>query len=187
MSKRLKRLTRLGDILEPALKKLDISQKTKSSMVLFLWPKIVGERIARNARAERVRGKTLFVATRTSSWTTELTFLKAEIMRKIREEVGGGTIEDVRFSASGKTWEDDIPEEKEEDLRTVKIPGEVLEKIEEICSSIPEPPRSSFKNFLLLDARLRQWKLDRGWLACPLCGALKEKGEPCPYCLPRAV
>jgi len=58
-------------------------------MVLFLWPRIVGEKIARNARAERVRGKTLFVATRTSSWTTELTFLKAEIMRKIRGEVGG--------------------------------------------------------------------------------------------------
>lgn len=187
MARRLKRLARLGEVLEPALKKLEISQKTRASMVLFLWPRIAGEKISRNARAERVRGKTLFVKTRTSSWATELTFLKVEIMRKIREAVGGELIEDIRFSASGETWEEEVPGEKEEDLENIPVSAEVRKKIEEACSSLREPQLSLFRNFLLQDARLKLWKQRRGWSACSRCDTLVEKGGTCPFCSPGGV
>lgn len=88
---------KLGDILDSMVTRMGIRRQLKKAGVIDAWCEIVGERISVETKAERVRGSTLFVNVSSPVWAQELEFLKPEILKKIREEVGRGVITDIRF------------------------------------------------------------------------------------------
>lgn len=62
------------------------------------WARAAGPRIAKHARAEQLRNKTLVVRVASSAWANELAFLKAELLAKLQELSGGDVVQDLRFS-----------------------------------------------------------------------------------------
>lgn len=93
---------KVGDILDSLVTRLGLKHRLKQSEVVMKWEDIVGERIAVETKAEVIRGKTLFVNVTSPMWAQELNFLKPEIMKKIRQEIGRGIVTDIRFK-SGQT------------------------------------------------------------------------------------
>jgi len=87
----------VGDILDVLVGRLGLKQRLKQAEAVRKWDEIVGERIACETQAEIVRGKTLFVKVTSPIWAQELSFLKPEIMKKLRQEIGRGVITDIRF------------------------------------------------------------------------------------------
>lgn len=87
----------VGEVIDSIVTRLGIRRRLKQAQVVERWDAIVGERIARETKPERVAGNTLFVAASSPVWAQELEFLKREILAKIRDEMGKGVVADIRF------------------------------------------------------------------------------------------
>ncbi len=57
-----------------------------------------GPRVAARARAERLRGSTLYVRVASAAWSHELHALKAELLQKLNTTTGGEGIDEIRFT-----------------------------------------------------------------------------------------
>jgi|GEM_PF-1606131 len=69
--------------------------------LLSLWGKIVDERVGRQTEAIKIRNRVLYVSTATSAWAQELSYLKAEIIKKFNAEARKEAIRDIKFRAGG--------------------------------------------------------------------------------------
>lgn len=87
----------ISDVLDAMVSRMGIKTQLKKAEVVTEWPAIIGEQIAEQTKAERIRGTTLFVTASSPVWAQELDFLKPKILKKIRERVGRGVVTDIRF------------------------------------------------------------------------------------------
>ena len=104
------------------------------------WPRLVGDAIARHAWPLRIaRDGTLHVATSSSAWAHELTFLGDEIVGRLRAELGpdGPTrlkcaVGPIPETAPSATPETRIPEVQE-------LPEEIVSEAASAASAITDP------------------------------------------------
>jgi len=87
----------LGHIIEKSLDDLGLFQKARKYQVYVLWPRLVGE-LSKHAFPRRIDGDTLYVATSSSVWSQELTFMAPEILSKVNNALGGQYFREIRFS-----------------------------------------------------------------------------------------
>ena len=64
--------------------------------VSLAWKDAVGEALARRARPESVRGKTLYVRVDSSALAHELTLLKRQVLDRLSRSLGAPLLEDMR-------------------------------------------------------------------------------------------
>ena len=79
-------------------RRLGLVEQARAWRALAAWPRAAGPQIAKQARAEQLRNKTLVVRVSSSAWANELSFLKAELLAKLHELPGGEVVQDLRFS-----------------------------------------------------------------------------------------
>ena len=120
----------------------------------------------------------------------ELVFLKADILTKLNRLLGGNIITDLRFRARGISkaeaeMESDTPS-PEELAAVVLEPAEEAElqaRLETLASMPGERAQRTIAARLTAEARLRHWRLERGWRVCPRCATLhKTEFSLCPIC-----
>jgi predicted nucleic acid-binding Zn ribbon protein len=87
----------LADVLGGASRRIGFGEKLKHMKLMARWEKIAGSAVARHARPSRLRGRTLIVRVDQPTWMQELTFLKHEIMERIREEFKEGAPSDMKL------------------------------------------------------------------------------------------
>ena len=68
---------------------------TAMGSVLAKWPMIVGEQVAEHCTIETFEGHKLVVRASSTAWAKQLQLLLPHIERRIEEEVGPGTVEQV--------------------------------------------------------------------------------------------
>jgi hypothetical protein len=138
------------------------------------WPEIVGENIAQHSRPERIAGGTLTVATRSSAWSHQLSFLAEQVLEAVHARCGG--IEQLRFrvaklaerrAPTGPRSRPGARQPRPATLGESASPTEALER---------------FRRNVEGSARARR---AAGWGACAGCGALIEPGQAirCRSCL----
>ena len=89
--------TPIGPILETIL---DRYREKSGGGILHLiqsWEKVVGPPIADNAKPFAVKGSLLLVHVSSSVWMHQLRFLKADLLEKLNQDLGGKRIEDIKF------------------------------------------------------------------------------------------
>lgn len=79
------------------MQKLGIGRTMNQFQVITSWDSIVGEQIARVARAERLENGILHVAVATAPWRTELSMKRRQIIDRINAAVGEAIVKDIRF------------------------------------------------------------------------------------------
>jgi hypothetical protein len=108
-------------------RRLGLVEQARSWRAMALWPRAAGPRIASHARAERLRNKTLVVRVSSSAWANELSFLKAELLAKLRALPGGEAIKDLRFSVGplldAPSWDEPPPVQKRRPTRPTRPEG----------------------------------------------------------------
>ncbi|OGF14464.1 MAG: hypothetical protein A2W00_00045 [Candidatus Eisenbacteria bacterium RBG_16_71_46] len=86
-----------GGVLARVLRDLGLERDVLGWKAVQEWPRLVGARVARHARAVAYREGTLHVEVEGSAWMHELGFLKRELIRKINQQLDSGVVRDVRF------------------------------------------------------------------------------------------
>jgi predicted nucleic acid-binding Zn ribbon protein len=88
---------KLGDIVRSVLSERGYLKQCLEAEIITRWPELVGEKIAEVAECTDVRDGIIYVTVSSSSWRNEISFLKKEIMDKIKKETRCNTIKDILF------------------------------------------------------------------------------------------
>lgn len=94
---RAKRAVSVGEALKRLTASLGIAPKMKEMELLASWESVVGEQIARVAKAERIERGTLYVSVTSAPWRAELTLRRVELMERLNAAAGRKVISEIRF------------------------------------------------------------------------------------------
>ncbi|MCX7725361.1 MAG: DUF721 domain-containing protein [Chitinispirillaceae bacterium] len=88
---------KIGNILENYLSERGYLSICKEYNVVSMWKDIVGDKIASISKCVNVEDGILYVSVESSAWRLELSFLKKEILSKIKEKTNCQSIKDIVF------------------------------------------------------------------------------------------
>lgn len=88
---------KVGEIVRSVLSGRGYLRQCLEVEVISNWPDIVGERIADVTECTDVRKGVIYVKVSSSSWRNEISFLKKEIIDKVKKETRCKTIKDIAF------------------------------------------------------------------------------------------
>lgn len=83
--------------LKELLKELGIENNVLHNQAIYLWPEVVGKRIAEISHAERIDRNILFVKVLNDSWRNELIYLKKDIIERLNKRIGKRVVDDIRL------------------------------------------------------------------------------------------
>ena len=87
----------LKKAIKIAINKAGIESALKQESAVFLWKEVVGRKVAKAAKAEKVDRGTLIVKTDSSVWRQELQMQKEQLIEKINKKIGSEAIKEIRF------------------------------------------------------------------------------------------
>ncbi len=91
----------VGDALPRALKSLGISRRTREAQALWLWPQVIGSTLARESRALKLTGGTLWVTTSSPALAHQLHLERSMLIERLNQGIGVPTVREIRFRQSG--------------------------------------------------------------------------------------
>lgn len=124
----------LGEVLVGAQQ--FVAQQSGSAMTQDQWRRIVGERIAKNSRVGRLRNGILQVKVASSSWCSELGFLKNDLILRLQRS--GHDVRDLSLRVDGavrtskpKRWADKaVPSAELPPDEEVSLPPELEARLD---------------------------------------------------------
>jgi len=85
------------DVLPATLRSLGISRRTREAQALLLWSEVVGQPLAAETEALRLRGTTLWVRTSSTALAHQLHLEKPQLLTRLNEAIGAPAVRDIRF------------------------------------------------------------------------------------------
>jgi predicted nucleic acid-binding Zn ribbon protein len=85
----------IGTALEKMLKRMKIDNAVHQWRAVTMWSTIVGEPIAKHARAERVAYGKLYIAVDSPAWRNELLFQKKELLDRVNSFLNNSKIKEI--------------------------------------------------------------------------------------------
>jgi hypothetical protein len=140
-----------------------------------VWPEIVGEKVAQHSHPVQVAGETLIVATRSSAWSEQLSFLCEPVLAAIRARLPSAGIQKLRFRV-GFTPRKGI----QTSGKRVSTNGWKSRARRAASGSAAE----ALARFRTAVEAARRAKAARGWKECPGCSAPIPPGGS--FCVPCA-
>jgi predicted nucleic acid-binding Zn ribbon protein len=190
-SPRNRRYEPVQSLLQATIGRMESADHIWQSLAIAYWPEVVGDRAAAASEANGIRDGVLFVRTKSSPWSQELSLLKSTIIPKLNKRIGRPAIKDIVFKTAGK-WaapeKHEVPTADEATLAAIIFtPDEVAaldERLSMLHEEIEDPERrTAIAKRLMRDAQLRHWRLQHGWKICRNCrGEFPEEGNLCGFC-----
>ncbi|MBI5478691.1 MAG: DUF721 domain-containing protein [Deltaproteobacteria bacterium] len=94
---RRSRVEPIGPLVADTLRRLGRAQELLEPRAIVAWADVAGPRVAARTRAERLKDGVLTVRVDGAAWLNELTYLKADLLARLNEHLGGGVVRDIRF------------------------------------------------------------------------------------------
>ncbi len=98
-SKRTRPIVKIASALQPILERLDVEGEYGFARLIRAWPAIAGETIARRTEVVSLKFHTAVIKVSGAMWIQELSLMKAQILARVREEIGDDVVRDIRFIA----------------------------------------------------------------------------------------
>jgi predicted nucleic acid-binding Zn ribbon protein len=178
--------------MENTLQGHEESGRLSQNLAALYWDRVVGTQAAAATEADAVRDGILFVNTKNSVWSHELTLYKTRILADLNQIMGEARIMDIKFRVRTLRKQAQPAEEPPDtpsldELRAVVLePAEREElrlRLEGLFDIAEENVREKIARRLNYDARLRHWRITRGWRVCIRCSAAhKTDNALCPIC-----
>ena len=85
----------LGALLEGVLADLGAAEKLTQCRALLAWEAAAGEALAAQARPLRIRKGRLELAVPSAVWRTQVTFARADLVRRINQLAGAEVVREI--------------------------------------------------------------------------------------------
>ena len=97
---RKKKTVTLGEALGRLVRSLGMEGRLEEQQAVDKWAQVVGDRIARHARAVYLDGGKLVVEVESAAWRQELFYMKQEILNRLDRSIGKPLVQDIIFTNS---------------------------------------------------------------------------------------
>lgn len=100
MARRQKRksyVSPLGALVTSVMRNMADKNRNVHPEIWARWHNIVGPQMYKQAFPKSLKGTTLTVGVKNSSWLQELSFIKFQIVDRLNEEVGPNVVRDIRL------------------------------------------------------------------------------------------
>jgi len=94
-------MRRIDVVLPKALRSLGITRRTREAQALWLWPQIVGPDLARETRALKLTGSTLWVRASSTPLAHQLHLERTGLIERLNEMIGAAVVKEIRFRQAG--------------------------------------------------------------------------------------
>lgn len=152
------------------------------------WKHIVGPLFSKESYISFERGKTLYITVTNSVLMNHLFMMKAELLRKIKEDEYGQKYTDLRFVAGQAKIERPpesslvpVNERREEEKKIFSVPLSEEERvsIDKWTKTYisEEETRDIFTKMMKAIAAKRKGEIEAGWRPCKICGDLIPPGR----------
>jgi Zn-ribbon-containing, possibly RNA-binding protein and truncated derivatives len=181
----------VAEALTSAVRELPTGDKVVESLAFAYWSRVVGPQGAAATDPESIRDGILFVRTKSSVWSHELSVMKAHLITELNRSIGRPVIKEIIFRAQGVKAKspptDTGKQPTEADLKLLRLPASELAGLQkelDALDSIPdERIRNAVSHRIVRETKLRWWRLQNGWKACARCSVPhNSKGDLCPIC-----
>ena len=171
--------------------RLESATKVRESLAFAYWARVAGPQAAAATEVEAVRDGILFVRTKSSVWSHELTLHKEQLISGLNKMLGGRIITEIVYKARGiKKKPAEVPEADAptvDELESVLLDpaehAELAEKLRALSGIGSERIREVMATRMTRDMKLRHWRIERGWKLCLRCTGLHKSDFPlCPLC-----
>jgi len=95
---RSKKFRQLSAVLPGALRRLGLERVLAAHAAVLVWPEVAGAKTAEHCRAVAVDAGVLIVLVDSPAWSTQLSYLKPQLLKKLARRLGPGLIKDIRFA-----------------------------------------------------------------------------------------
>ena len=96
-------MRKVADALPRALTSLGISRRTREAQALWLWPQLVGPALARETRALKLTGGTLWVTASSTPLAHQLHLERRGLIDRLNLLIGAPAVRDIRVRQSGSS------------------------------------------------------------------------------------
>ncbi len=177
----------LDSVLEKTLDNLGLFQKARKYQVFALWPRLVGK-LSKHAQPRRTDGDVLYVATSSSVWSQELSYMSQDILTRINRALGGEYFREIRFSEN--LWRSAARKIRPGGIEVDAFKKSLLisrgarnGRSRSLCQTDLDVVLQSFKR--AMDMR-KEALLAKGFVSCRECGCLYPVSKKeCPFCKTR--
>ena len=97
----MKQIESVGNILSRILEKKKFKKIIEQQHLLEEWSNIVGDVIAEKAVAKMIKKGRLIIEVQNSLWMQELSFMREELLEKVKNCPGGEEVEEIQFIPKG--------------------------------------------------------------------------------------
>ena len=182
-------MKKIGDILDSVLTKKRFYIKIKGNLALLKWDEVVGKKLAKFTTPLYYKEGVLYIGVVSSLFMRELTFMKEEILKRIKQFVGDSPVNDIKFRVIGKRLrkakEKYIPDDVELDFNGITLSEEDLNWIKSLIDKLQadDKTKKEYGKLLTLYKKNEKLREKMGYKKCKKCGALfKGNGDLCPVC-----
>ena len=93
-------MRKVGEALPRALRTLGISRRTREAQAIWLWPQLVGPHLARETRALKLTGGTLWVTASSTPLAHQLHLERSGLIERLNLLIGTEAVREIRFRQS---------------------------------------------------------------------------------------
>lgn len=97
MRRRRKELINISEVIGKSAKKFGFDRQVPFQLIGKKWPELMGSSVGQHSYPVKLRGKTLILRVEHPTWMQELSFLKPQILDKIRRVLPKTLINEIRF------------------------------------------------------------------------------------------
>lgn len=133
-------------LLPAVFKRLRIEDLARGFHAQQAFARAAGPAMAARARAEKLRGSTLYVRVASGPWAHQLHALKAELLDKLRRTPGGEVVSDLRFVVGSVEavpgWASDgrrAPQANEATPATEPAPAQLSDELVRALAGVEDP------------------------------------------------
>jgi hypothetical protein len=91
------RVEPIGPLVADTLARLGRAPELLEPRAIVAWSDVAGPRVAARTRAEGLKSGVLTVRVDGAAWLNELTYLRADLLARLHDHLGGGVVRELRF------------------------------------------------------------------------------------------
>lgn len=164
----------LNRLIRDRLQTYHLEQGVKAKQSVSLWERVAGPTVAAVTRADGIRGGILYVLTRSSAWSQELSMLREPLIARINTELETEAVQDIRFQV--KPFPNAAPEAAAPPARELTDPEHAA--LRALAARLEDTEAGHLA--ALAEKQMRRLDADR---VCDACGGPVRPNETtCPFC-----
>jgi len=162
MRRKNKRWSNINETISATFSSIGLNKKVQQYRLWKMWNSIVGSNIASNASPSIWRGNMLVINVKHAAWMQELSYLKAELMEKIKKAIPDLKIKDIRFEIGDIEKTAIAGIERELTLEKIPLTAEEEEFIDTVVNEIKDDKiKDIVRNIMTCDFTRKRMKKEK--------------------------